>query len=97
MNLEELRADLDRLSTEDLSSLPPWPEYELTELPELTDEWRERILEMARTFVPDADAEPAPSNTPADPPPDTPASDSALPQAQGSDDPFGTSGVGYPD
>lgn len=41
--------------------------------------------------------ESAPSNTPADQRPDTPASDSAPLLAPGTDDPLGTSGVGYPD
>lgn len=51
----------------------------------------------ARRLAPSASAEPAPSSKPEDQPPDTPASDSAPLRAQGNDDPFGTSGVGYPD
>lgn len=50
-----------------------------------------------RTSVPDAGAEPAPSNTPGDPPPDKPAPDLPSPDSLESADPFETSGVGYPD
>lgn len=44
----------------------------------------------------DAD-QPAPTSNPAVPPPDRPDLDSAAPKAPETDDPLGTSGVGFPD
>lgn len=56
-----------------------------------------KAYRSVKTPAPSAADEPAPPNTSEDHPPDTPSSDSAPLSDRGSDDPLGTSGVGYPD